>query len=91
MTDNKRYEKGTLGWIKKQQKIKAKKDGFDDALKNAAKIHKYGSGTGFNFSTLRAKGEIIESTKEAYVFEYEIKTSQQKQSQTIKKIKEKLE
>ncbi|MFA6889222.1 MAG: adenosylcobalamin-dependent ribonucleoside-diphosphate reductase [Candidatus Woesearchaeota archaeon] len=38
-------------------------DGIYDALKNAAKIHKYGSGTGFNFSTLRAKGEIIESTK----------------------------
>ncbi len=38
-------------------------DGIYDALKSAAKIHKFGSGTGFNFSTLRAKGDIIESTK----------------------------
>lgn len=38
-------------------------DGIYDALKIAAKIHKYGSGTGFNFSTLRAKGDVIESTK----------------------------
>jgi ribonucleoside-diphosphate reductase alpha chain len=38
-------------------------EGIYDALKNAAKIHKYGSGTGFNFSTLRAKGDSIESTK----------------------------
>ncbi len=38
-------------------------NGIYDALKVAAKVHKYGSGTGFNFSTLRAKGDVIESTK----------------------------
>ena len=37
-------------------------DGIYDAMKTAAKIHKHGSGTGFNFSTLRAKDDIIEST-----------------------------
>lgn len=37
-------------------------DGIYDAMKIAAKIHKHGSGTGFNFSTLRAKDELIEST-----------------------------
>jgi len=30
MTDNTKYEKGTLGWLREQQKIKAKKDGFDN-------------------------------------------------------------
>ncbi len=30
MTENKKYEKGTLGWLREQQKIKAKKDGFDN-------------------------------------------------------------
>ena len=36
MTENKKYEKGTLGWLREQQKIKAQKDGFgnvDDWLK----------------------------------------------------------
>lgn len=28
--NNKKYEKGTLGWLRGQQKIKAKKDGFDN-------------------------------------------------------------
>ncbi len=37
-------------------------DGIYDAMKTAAKIHKHGSGTGFNFSMLRAKDDIIEST-----------------------------
>lgn len=37
-------------------------DGIYDAMKIAAKIHKHGSGTGFNFSTLRAKDDIIETT-----------------------------
>src|SRR3989338_7151226 len=37
-------------------------DGIYDTMKVAAKIHKHGSGTGFNFSTLRAKDDIIEST-----------------------------
>lgn len=37
-------------------------DGIYDAMKSAAKIHKYGSGTGFNFSTLRAKDDVIVST-----------------------------
>lgn len=30
MTENKKYEKGSLGWLREQQKIKAKKDGFDN-------------------------------------------------------------
>lgn len=30
MTENKKYEKGTLGWLREQQKIKAQKDGFDN-------------------------------------------------------------
>lgn len=30
MVDNKKYEKGTLGWFREQQKIKANKDGFDN-------------------------------------------------------------
>lgn len=30
MTENKKYEKCTLGWLREQQKIKAKKDGFDN-------------------------------------------------------------
>lgn len=29
MSENNRYEKGTLGWLREQQKIRAKKDGFD--------------------------------------------------------------
>lgn len=33
MTENKKYEKGSLGWLREQQKIKAKKDGFDDVDK----------------------------------------------------------
>lgn len=37
-------------------------DGIYEAMKIAAKIHKHGSGTGFNFSTLRAKDDSIEST-----------------------------
>lgn len=28
--DNKKHEKGTLGWLRERQKIKAKKDGFDN-------------------------------------------------------------
>lgn len=28
--ENIKYEKGTLGWLREQQNIKAKKDGFDD-------------------------------------------------------------
>jgi ribonucleoside-diphosphate reductase alpha chain len=34
-----------------------------DTMKIAAKIHKYGSGTGFNFSTLRPKDDYIVSTQ----------------------------
>jgi hypothetical protein len=30
MTENKKYEKNTLGWLREQQQIKAKKDGFDN-------------------------------------------------------------
>ena len=26
--ENRKYERGTLGWIKEQQRINAKKDGF---------------------------------------------------------------
>ena len=39
---------------------------------------------------IRLYFRIIESKKEAYVFEYEVKTSQQKQSKTIQKIKQKI-
>ncbi len=37
-------------------------DGIYDTMKIAAKVHKYGSGTGFNFSTLRPKDDVIHST-----------------------------
>lgn len=30
MEDNNRYKKGTLGWLRERQKIKANKDGFDN-------------------------------------------------------------
>lgn len=30
MTENKKYGNGSLGWLKERQKIKAKKDGFDN-------------------------------------------------------------
>lgn len=33
MSENKKYEKGTFGWLRKQQNIKAKKDGFDNVDK----------------------------------------------------------
>lgn len=39
---------------------------------------------------IRLYFRIIESTKEAYVFEYEVKTSQEKQTKTIYRIKHKL-
>lgn len=47
MTENKKYEKGTLGWFREQQKIKAKKDGFDNVddwlkWKNRTIEEKYG-------------------------------------------------
>ncbi len=38
-------------------------DGIYDTMKIAAKIHKFGSGTGFNFSTLRPKEDVIASTQ----------------------------
>jgi len=38
-------------------------DGIFGAVKNMAKIHQTGGGTGFNFSTLRPKGDIVNSTK----------------------------
>lgn len=38
-------------------------EGIYDAMKIAATIHKYGSGTGFNFSTLRPKEDTIHSTR----------------------------
>ncbi|MBI5072499.1 ribonucleoside-diphosphate reductase, adenosylcobalamin-dependent, partial [Candidatus Woesearchaeota archaeon] len=37
-------------------------EGIYSSMKVAAQIHKHGSGTGFNFSTLRAKDDTIEST-----------------------------
>jgi ribonucleoside-diphosphate reductase alpha chain len=38
-------------------------DGIFAALKSMAKIHQTGGGTGFNFSNLRPKGDLVSSTK----------------------------
>ena len=38
-------------------------DGIFDSLKNMAKIHQTGGGTGFNFSRLRPKGDLVATTK----------------------------
>ena len=38
-------------------------EGIFDALSNMAKIHQTGGGTGFNFSRLRPKGDLVASTK----------------------------
>jgi ribonucleoside-diphosphate reductase alpha chain len=38
-------------------------DGIFDSLKQMAKIHQTGGGTGFSFSNLRPKGSLVSSTK----------------------------
>ncbi|MBN1972880.1 MAG: adenosylcobalamin-dependent ribonucleoside-diphosphate reductase [Sedimentisphaerales bacterium] len=38
-------------------------DGIFEALKNMAKVHQYGGGTGFNFSHLRPRGALLHPTK----------------------------
>ena len=38
-------------------------EGIFEALKNMAKIHQTGGGTGFDFSSLRPKGDLVSSTK----------------------------
>ncbi len=38
-------------------------EGIFDSLSNMARIHQTGGGTGFNFSRLRPKGDLVSSTK----------------------------
>ena len=95
------FDEVILNQLKKLEKDKHTKEIVSKILD---KIEEYGPNAGRLLDSrlkiyevkrkhppIRLYYKIIESTKEAHVFEYEMKTSQQKQSQIIEKIKQKSE